>query len=85
MTGIIAVVVFLVPWSIMRVGYCVDYIEGKGESYCTSGPVVGEPAATIIAVVSALLILYFLYRMVRILVQRVRNRRHPGTTSTGHS
>jgi hypothetical protein len=37
--------------------------------------VIGEPAAIVVAVVSALLILYFAYRIVRILVQRVRMRR----------
>jgi TRAP-type mannitol/chloroaromatic compound transport system permease small subunit len=73
--GIFAVVIFLLPWSLMSVGRCVDYAPGQGESFCESGPVIGEPAAVVVAVVSALLILYFVYRIVRILVQRVRMRR----------
>lgn len=69
--GIFAVVIFLLPWSLMSVGRCVDYAPGQGESFCESGPVIGEPAAIVVAVVSALLILYFAYRIVRILVQRL--------------
>jgi hypothetical protein len=69
--GIFAVVIFLLPWSLMSVGRCVDYAPGQGESFCENGPVIGEPAAIVVAVVSALLILYFAYRIVRILVQRL--------------
>lgn len=74
MIGIAAVLVFVLPWSLMWVGHCVDYVLGQGESYCESGPVIGEPAATIVAAISALLIAYFLFRIVRILIQRIRNR-----------
>jgi hypothetical protein len=73
--GIVVVLVFLLPWSILWVGSCVDYAPGYGESYCESGPVIGFPAATVIAVLSLLQILYCLYRIVRILIQRRRNLR----------
>lgn len=74
--GIVAVVFFLLPWSIIQVGQCVDYVSGQGESYCESGPVVGEPAAIIVAAISAFLILYFLLRIVRILIRRIQHRKH---------
>ena len=72
MTGILAVVVFLLPWSVMQVGHCVDYAPGQGESYCASGPIIGSSAANVVAVISGLLILYFLLRIVRILVEGIR-------------
>jgi hypothetical protein len=65
--GILVVTFFLLPWSVMEVGRCVDYVPGYGESFCESGPVIGRPAATIVGAISALLILYFLYRIVRVL------------------
>jgi hypothetical protein len=75
MIGIVAVVVLLLPWSVMQVGQCVDYAPGLGESYCESGPIIGAPSAIVVAVISGLLILYFLLRIVRILLQRLRIRR----------
>ncbi|MDQ1053095.1 TRAP-type mannitol/chloroaromatic compound transport system permease small subunit [Arthrobacter sp. SORGH_AS 212] len=70
--GIVVVLLFLLPWSLLWVGRCVDYVPGYGESFCEFGPVIGFPAATVIAVLSLLLILYCLYRIVRILIQRRR-------------
>lgn len=58
----------------MWVGHCVDYALGQGESYCESGPAIGEPAATTVAVISAGLVVFCLFRIVRILIQRFRNR-----------
>lgn len=81
MMGIVAVVVLLLPWSVMQVGHCVDYAPGLGESYCESGPMIGSSAAIVVTVISGLLILYFLYRVVRILLQRLRIRR--GTETPG--
>ncbi|MEC3853179.1 hypothetical protein [Paenarthrobacter ureafaciens] len=72
--GIAAVLVFVLPWSLMWVGHCVDYVLGQGESDCESGPAIGEPAATTVAVISAVLIVFCLFRIVRILIQRIRNR-----------
>ncbi|MDQ1055779.1 hypothetical protein QE394_003707 [Arthrobacter sp. SORGH_AS 212] len=77
LVGILIVLVFLLPWSLMWVGRCVDYAEGAGESFCESGPVIGAPAATIVAAVSLLLIVYCLYRILRILVQRRTSRHKP--------
>jgi hypothetical protein len=79
MIGILAVVVFLLPWSVMQVGHCVDYAPGQGESYCASGPIIGSSAANVVAVISGLLILYFVLRIVRILIRRVRR---PDTSGT---
>lgn len=72
MIGIVAVVVFLLPWSVMQVGHCTDYAPGQGESYCESGPIIGSVAASVLEFISGLLILYFLVRLVRILIKRVR-------------
>ena len=72
--GIAVVVLFVLPWSLMEVGRCVDYAPGYGESFCESGPVIGQPGAAIVGAVSSLLILYFLHRIVRILIQRLRSR-----------
>jgi len=74
MIGIVSVIAFLLPWSIMQVGHCVDYAPGRGESYCESGPVIGAPAAIVVAVISGLLLLYFMYRIVLILIERIRRR-----------
>ncbi|NUT70996.1 hypothetical protein [Pseudarthrobacter sp. C4D7] len=72
--GLVVVVIFVLPWSLLWVGRCVDYAPGYGESFCESGPVIGQPAAGIVGAVSALLMLYCLYRIVRILIQRWRNQ-----------
>ncbi|UOD83375.1 hypothetical protein [Paenarthrobacter ureafaciens] len=73
--GIAAIVVFVLPWSLMWGGHCVDYALGQGESYCESGPVIGEPAAIIVAVISAVLIVFCLFRIVQILIRRFRTRK----------
>ncbi|ACL40075.1 hypothetical protein Achl_2106 [Pseudarthrobacter chlorophenolicus A6] len=73
--GIVVVTLFVLPWSLMEVGRCVDYIPGFGESFCESGPVIGQPAAAIVGAASALMILYFLYRIARIVLQRRASRR----------
>lgn len=70
--GVLVVTSFVLPWSLMEVGGCVDYVPGYGESFCESGPVIGRPAATIVGAMSALLILCFLYRMIGVLVRRRR-------------
>lgn len=49
-----------------RVGECADYaLEAGAESFCTSGPAIGVPAAGVLALVSAILIGYCAYRLVR--------------------
>lgn len=72
--GVVVITVFVLPWTLMEVGRCVDYAPGYGESFCESGPVLGQSGAAIVGAVSALLILYCLYRIVRVLVHRRKSR-----------
>ncbi|CCQ46104.1 hypothetical protein ARTSIC4J27_2064 [Pseudarthrobacter siccitolerans] len=72
--GILLVLVFLVPPIFSQAGHCVDYAPGKGTSYCESGPVLGVAGSVLFGVVYAALILFCLYRIVRILVHRRRLR-----------
>ncbi len=49
-----------------QVGICVDYAADSGrESYCSSGPAIGAPAAVILLVLSVVFAAYTLYRLLR--------------------
>ncbi|WP_454170618.1 hypothetical protein [Microbacterium paulum] len=57
----------LIVWG-WTAGYCVDYAQDTGmemESYCTSGPAIGYPAAWTLSAVSVLVIAFALHRLLR--------------------
>lgn len=66
--ALLLVVAVLLPlcafsaWS----GQCFDAAEGAGESFCTSGPSVGWPAAWLLTAVGAVAFVVAAIRLVRI-------------------
>lgn len=50
----------------VKVGRCVDYAAGSGlDSYCESGPAIGDAGAWLIGTVSVLAIGFCAYRLVK--------------------
>ncbi|MEK0154961.1 hypothetical protein [Arthrobacter oryzae] len=68
--AIFVVVAFSFPLLTYRVGRCVDYMEGYGESTCWVESPLGPEATWGLGIAAAIAGLYFAYRLVLALLSR---------------